>query len=137
MKINTRKKKRIDIAESGALSDLAFLLIIFFIVIAVFNVNNGFLLGLPQKKSTKIVNTEDILKIYLQADGLILIDEEAVSLVKMEESITGNLEDHPNMTILLKIDPEVTYQKVVSIVEIVRKLEVENFSFSMTSGDLL
>ena len=137
MKINTRKKKRIDIAESGALSDLAFLLIIFFIVIAVFNVNNGFLLGLPQKNSTKIVNTEDILKIYLQADGLILIDEEAVSLVKMEESITGNLEDHPNMTILLKIDPEVTYQKVVSIVEIVRKLEVENFSFSMTSGDLL
>ncbi len=137
MNIIKRKKRRIDIAESGALSDLAFLLIIFFIVIAVFNVNNGFLLGLPQKNSTRIVNTEDIIKINLHADGKILMDREPVTISIMEEIITRNLEDHPNMTILLKINPEVTYQKVVSIIEIVRKLEVENFSFSMTSGEIL
>ena len=137
MKINIRKKRRIDIAESGALSDLAFLLIIFFIVIAVFNVNSGFLLGLPLKNSMRIVNTQDIIKIELQENGTILIDKEPVTISIMEEAITANLENHPNMTVLLKIHPEVTYQSVVSIIEIVRKLEVDNFSFSMTEGETL
>ena len=137
MKIKTRKKRNIDIAESGALSDLAFLLIIFFIVIAVFNINNGFILGLPQKNSIRIVNTQDIIKINLEANGTVLINKDPVTIPVMEEKISANLQHHPNMTVLLKIHPEVSYQSVVSIIEIVRKLEVDNFSFTMTKGETL
>ena len=137
MKIKTRKKRNIDIAESGALSDLAFLLIIFFIVIAVFNINNGFILGLPQKDSIRIVNTQDIIKINLEANGTVLINKDPVTIPVMEEKISANLQHHPNMTVLLKIHPEVSYQSVVSIIEIVRKLEVDNFSFTMTKGETL
>ena len=39
-----------DAGSSGSLNDLSFLLIIFFIVIAGFNVNKGFLLNLPSKE---------------------------------------------------------------------------------------
>ena len=137
MKIKTRKKRNIDIAESGALSDLAFLLIIFFIVIAVFNINNGFILGLPQKNSIRIVNTQDIIKINLEANGTVLINKDPVTIPVMEEKISANLQHHPNMTVLLKIHPEVSYQSVVSRSEIVRKLEVDNFSFTMTKGETL
>ncbi len=135
MKINSRKKRKIDIAESGALSDLAFLLIIFFIVIAVFNVNNGFILSLPQKNSTRIVNSEDILKFTLEENGSIYFSDQVISLVFLDEIISENLKVHPNLTVLLKIDPDVRYQMVVSLIEVVRKLEVDNFSFSMTEGE--
>ena len=137
MKIKTRKKRDIDISESGVLSDIAFLLIIFFIVIAVFNINSGFVLGLPQKNSIRIVNTQDIIKIDLQANGTILINKNPVTIPVMEENISANLQHHPNMTVLLKVHPEVLYQSVVSIIEIVRKLEVDNFSFAMTEGETL
>lgn len=131
MKISTRKLKKIDVADSGALSDLAFLLIIFFIVIAVFNVNSGFILGLPQKNSTKIVNKEDIIKLDLTESGEVFINGESQLLSDMEQIISGNLETHPNLTVLLRVKPEVPYQKVVSLIEIIRKLEVDNFSFTM------
>ena len=137
MKIKTRKKRNIVIAESGALSDIAFLLIIFFIVIAVFNINSGFILGLSKKNSIRIVNTQDIIKIDLQANGTILINKNPVTIPVMEENISANLQHHPNMTVLLKVHPEVLYQSVVSIIEIVRKLEVDNFSFAMTEGETL
>ena len=137
MKIKTRKKRNIDISESGALSDIAFLLIIFFIVIAVFNINSGFILGLSKKNSIRIVNTQDIIKIDLQANGTILINKNPVTIPVMEENISANLQHHPNMTVLLKVHPEVLYQSVVSIIEIVRKLEVDNFSFAMTEGETL
>lgn len=131
MKIQNRKIKRIDVADSGALSDLAFLLIIFFIVIAVFNVNSGFILGLPQKNSTKIVNTEDMVKLDLKDSGELLMNGLFLDTGDLEEIMAENLAVHPNLTVLLRIEPEVPYQNVVSLIEIVRKLEVDNFSFTL------
>jgi biopolymer transport protein ExbD len=131
MRIQRKRKKRIDIAESGALSDLAFLLIIFFIVIAVFNVNTGFLLGLPRKNTTRILNIEDIVKIDLQADGVLTYDGSPVTVPDLESIVDERLSIRPNMTLLLTISPDVPYQSVVEVVDFVRKREVENFSFRM------
>jgi len=136
MRIQRKRKKRIDIAESGALSDLAFLLIIFFIVIAVFNVNTGFLLGLPRKNSTKILNVEDIVKINLRRDGVLVHEGTSVTLGDLEEIVSERLILRPNMTLLLTVSPDVAYQQVVEVVDFVRKKQVENFSFRMGEDDL-
>ena len=58
-----------DAGSSGSLNDLSFLLIIFFIVIAGFNVNKGFLLNLPSKDKPIVVNTQDILKCSISGEG--------------------------------------------------------------------
>lgn len=131
LKLNKKKRDMMSIADSGALSDLAFLLIIFFIVIAVFNVNIGFMLGLPQKQSTKIVNVEDIIKVQLTSKNELLYKEETKSLGDIEKLVEERLKVRPNMTFLLKISPKAKYQEVVNVVDVMRKLEVENFSFSM------
>ena len=131
MKIKRKKKKIINIADSGALSDLAFLLIIFFIVIAVFSVNKGFILGLPQKGSTKIVNVEDIIKITLTEENNLIFENKNIELNEVEEIVKDRLKERPNMTFLLKISPEAGYQDVVTVVDTVLRLNVDNFSFSM------
>jgi biopolymer transport protein ExbD len=131
MQIKTTRKKRIDIAESGALSDLAFLLIIFFIVIAVFTVNTGFIIGLPRKDSTTIVNTEDLIKISLLEDGTVEYQEQRISAEDLGALVRQRLSVRLNMTLLLQVHPEAAYQEVVRLIEFVRKKEVENFSFRM------
>jgi biopolymer transport protein ExbD len=132
MKIQVKKKLRgINISESGALSDLAFLLIIFFIVTAVFNVNQGFMLGLPQKNSTKIVNINEIIKVTLKSDNSLEYNNRSVSLMEIETILSGKLKEKPKTTFLLKIDPEANYQSVVDVLNIVKKLDIANFSFSM------
>jgi biopolymer transport protein ExbD len=135
MQIKTKRKKRIDIAESGALSDLAFLLIIFFIVIAVFTVNTGFILGLPRKDSTKIVNVEDLIKITLLEDGTLEEAGRPLSLSELDSLVTQRLSVRPNMTLLLRIHPDVPYQEVVDLIEFVREKDVDNFSFRMMEAD--
>ncbi|HOF01711.1 MAG TPA: biopolymer transporter ExbD [Spirochaetota bacterium] len=131
MKIKISRRKGIDVLGSGSLSDLAFLLIVFFIVIAMFNINKGFILGLPQKNSAKILNVKDILRINLNEKGEVFLKENVVPIEEVEREIKDILTINPNLTVLLKIHPDVNYQKVVSVVEAVRKLNVENFSFSM------
>ncbi len=131
MKIKRVNKKHFDPAESGSLNDLAFLLIIYFIVIATFNINKGFLLGLPQKSSTKVVNIEDIIRVNLDYEGRLFYQNREIPISELEDTVTDRLRIRPNLTFLLKIDPETPYQNVVDIIDTVRKLNVDNFSFSM------
>jgi len=131
MKIRTRRKNKFDLSDSATLSDLAFLLIIYFIVIAVFNVNSGFLLGLPRKNSTKLVNVDDLVRIELDRDGRLLLKGEPVEAARLEEIVSETKQARPNMTFQLRIHPDVPYQEVVNVIDLVKKLEVDNFAFTM------
>lgn len=123
-----------DAGSSGSLNDLSFLLIIFFIVIAGFNVNKGFLMNLPSKEKPIVVNTEDILKCSLLADGRILIEGNEVAIEELSQKVTAKLQKWPNMTFLLTISPDARYQSVVDVISTIRKLKVENFSFRMENA---
>ncbi|MBP5438363.1 MAG: biopolymer transporter ExbD [Treponema sp.] len=120
-----------DAGSSGSLNDLSFLLIIFFIVIAGFNVNKGFLLNLPSKEKPIVVNTEDILKCSLTADGKILMEGKETPLAELTSLVDAKLKSWPNLTFLLTIDSECPYQNVVNVISTIRRLKVENFSFRM------
>lgn len=125
------KRKSDDPGDSGALNDLSFLLIIFFIAIAGFNVNKGFLMDLPARDKPRIVQTDDLMKCTLDSAGTLFLDGKSATLADIEIAIQNKKAKHPNMTFLLTIDPDTQYQAVVNIIHEVRKLEVENFSFKM------
>lgn len=123
-----------DAGSSGSLNDLSFLLIIFFIVIAGFNVNKGFLLNLPSKEKPIVVNTEDIFKCTLQADGRLIMEGQEINISDLTTRIEEKLRIWPNLTFLLSIDGNCAYQNVVDVISTIRKCRVENFSFRMTDA---
>ena len=125
-----------DSSSSGALNDLSFLLIIFFIVIAGFNVNKGFLLNLPVKDKPRIVKTDDLMKCRLTADGNLLVDNRQLTLEELRNAINDKKAEWPNMTFLLLIDSETEYQRVVDIIYEIKQQKVENFSFRMEDSDV-
>ena len=125
-----------DSSSSGALNDLSFLLIIFFIVIAGFNVNKGFLLNLPVKDKPRIVKTDDLMKCRLTPDGSIFVDDKSLSLEELRTDVSEKKAEWPNMTFLLMISPETEYQHVVDIIYEIKQLKIENFSFRMEESNV-
>jgi biopolymer transport protein ExbD len=122
-------RRRLSAEGAGASSDIAFLLIIYFIVIAGFNINEGFLLSLPARDSVRAVQPEDLLIFRLDAAGALYRGEEALSLSEAEALIAAAGE---RLAMSLTVDPLCPWQPVVSFVEIARRLDVEAFSFNMT-----
>ncbi len=120
-----------DSSSSGALNDLSFLLIIFFIVIAGFNVNKGFLLNLPVKDKPRIVKTDDLMKCRLTPDGSLILDNKRLTLDELRTAIADKKTEWPNMTFLLLIDPDTEYQSVVDIIYEIKQQKIENFSFKL------
>jgi biopolymer transport protein ExbD len=134
--VNLVRKKRRGFDESSASSDVAFLLIIYFIVIAGFNINKGFLMNLPAKDSTRLILKEDLLRFELDDSGYILYQGEAVSAAETEGTIRSAVSVNPNIAVLLTISPGTPWQQVVSFVELAQKLSIDSFSFTMKADPL-
>ena len=129
MKIKRLKKK--GYGDSSASSDIAFLLIIYFIVIAGFNVNRGFLMNLPAKDSTRLILTEDLLRFEMNEEGIIIHDSESIEISEAETLIRTAQVINPNIAVIITIDGQAEWQNVVSFVELAQDLQVDSFSFSM------
>jgi biopolymer transport protein ExbD len=125
------KRRRLSYGESSAQSDLAFLLIIYFIAIAGFNINKGFLVNLPAKDSTRMVLAEDILRYELDQAGALSGRGQGTTFAAAEGQIARAIQLRPNLAVVLSIDPRCPWQAVVSFVELAQKLKVEAFSFSI------
>jgi len=129
MRIKRRRKSGIN--ESCAASDLAFLLIIYFLVIAGFNINMGFLINLPERGSTRLILREDLMRFEMDSGGNISHRGEAMTIPEAEEEIRAAVEGNPNLAVVLSIDGGAPWQQVVLFVELAQKLNVDTFSFNI------
>jgi biopolymer transport protein ExbD len=134
--VKLARKKRKGFDDSSASSDIAFLLIIYFIVIAGFNVNKGFLMNLPARDSTRLILKEDLLRFELDGSGHILYRGEILSAPDSGEVIRSAASANPNIAVLLTVSPGAPWQQVVSFVELAQKLSIDSFSFTIKKPGL-
>jgi biopolymer transport protein ExbD len=127
--MKVRRKKRGQPDNSAALSDIAFLLIIYFIVIAGFNVNKGFLMDLPAKDSVRTLHKDDILRFELTESGLITFNGSSITQNETEERIASAARTRENLAVLLTVSPKAPWRSVVSFVELAKRLKIKSFSF--------
>ena len=123
------RPKRLNYGESSAASDVAFLLIIYFMVIAGFNINQGFVMNLPARDSVRLILKDDLMRFEMNADGSVYYEGDLMERARAEREIREAMYYHPELAVVLTIDPLAPWQQVVSFVELAQRLEVESFSF--------
>jgi len=126
-----KRRKKLGFADSSASSDIAFLLIIYFIVIAGFNINKGFLINLPNKDSTRLILKDDLLRFEMDGSGNLIHEDQTIGMKAAEKLIASVQAGNPNVAVMLSIDPQASWQNVVTFVEIAQDLKIDSFSFSM------
>jgi biopolymer transport protein ExbD len=122
------RKKREPFDAASASSDIAFLLIIYFLVIAGFSVNGGFLLNLPAKDSIKTAPEGGPLRFELDGSGNIVFQGAKITGEEAERVIIAAGQPQ---AVALTAAKRAPWQAVVAFVEHAQKLRIENFSFTM------
>ena len=126
-----KRQKKQGFLETCASSDLAFLLIIYFIVIAGFNINQGFLVNLPAKDSTRLILRDDLLRFEMNEDGKVIYEGEIIEIPETRNLIQTAQRINPNIAVIITIDGQADWQSVVSFVELAQDMKIDAFSFSM------
>jgi len=125
------KRQKNIFQDSSASSDIAFLLIIYFIVIAGFNVNKGFLMNLPAKDSSRLILRDDLLRFEMDTDGNVVYNGEVIQIPRAKSIIQTAQKDNPEIAVIITIDGQAHWQNVVNFVELAQDMKIESFSFAM------
>jgi len=126
-----KRKKKLGFLETCAASDLAFLLIIYFLVIAGFNINKGYIMNLPAKDSTRMILAEDLLRFEMNENGEIIHSQDIINIAQARSLIRTSVSSNPNIAVILTIDKKARWQNVVNFVELAQDLQIDSFSFTM------
>ena len=111
-----RKRANVDIPTSS-MADIAFLLIIFFLVTTTMNMDKGLGLVLPPTGSTKEVPKGNICHIWINAAGELALEGEPIPFMALGPKVEQRLSENKNLIVSLKADRETDYRVFVDVLD--------------------
>ena len=103
------------------MADIAFLLIIFFLVTTTMNQDKGLSLHLPKVGETKQVKTKNILNVWINdQDRIAFFESEKLTPVPLEqlhERVEGRLADNEKLIVSLKAERGASYRMFVDVLD--------------------
>ena len=134
-----KKKKKEPLGElrMDSTADVAFLLLIFFIVTTIFAAEQGLTLVLPgkQKEKTDIIKVKEsnIATLFVQADNSITLDGKPVVINRIKQAIEDRIFSNPKLVVLLKIHPDANYGMMVSCLDELKLAKATKVSLKTAS----
>ncbi len=119
MKLKRRSKISADFNMSS-MTDIIFLLLIFFVVTAKFSPEPILKILLPKGAVSQVVN--QVIKVEVDANLNYVIDQRRVSFDRLPEEMEAILTQKPGATVSIYGDKSVNYEKVMDIVFLVNTL---------------
>ncbi len=132
-----KKKRNLGGIPTASLSDVAFLLLVFFLTTTKFDIKKGIGLTLPVKAKdpgeTARVNPENVTKIQIAKDGKIQIkvgknEPQEVALSEIKGMIGEVVSGNPDMVISLKTHRLSDYKNMVDVLDRLRLAGAEKIS---------
>ncbi len=118
-----KKKRRDQEIPMASLADIAFLLLIFFLVTTTIDVDRGIGLTLPAKGEQTEVRSKNIANLLINAQGEAAIDGDPVPLNEINRVIREKITQNENLIVSVKTDRLTKYE---TYVEVLDELKVAN-----------
>ena len=129
VKIKKRKKGEIEI-PSSSMSDIAFLLLIFFLVSTVIDVDTGIGLTLPEYTedldNVVPISRERLATVLINEQGDVLLNKEVISIPQIRENLKARIESKINLPknkkliVSVKTDRKTNYNLYIQALDAVK-----------------
>lgn len=138
MKIGRKRKGKTEIPTSS-MSDIAFLLIIFFMATTKFDVKEGIKLVLPQAteeqegSQTLTLTEKEMTRFQIVPDGTVAINKDnprRFDAATLDAIIKGKLKENPQMIFKVITDRDARYEHMIFVVDRLKAQKAEKISLS-------
>ncbi|MEI9993001.1 MAG: biopolymer transporter ExbD [Rhizomicrobium sp.] len=123
MQIQAARGKRYDDINITPMLDLAFVLLVIFIIMTTAQVQ-GIKVNLPKASSAVHLEADKTKAITIANDGQIYYEAFPVSLDELDLKLTEQKALTPEFPIVVKGDGTVQYQRVVAVLDLLRRLDL-------------
>ena len=125
MKFRSRLQRSPEVPTSS----IAFLLIIFFMLTAVFTSNRGLQFAFPKEDPTRLdVQPEEAVHIKITGEAQYLVDKTPMPLGSLASYVEAKMGQNPNKPVIIQTQGHVPYRVMIEVFDVLRQLEVKNIS---------
>ena len=130
-----KKAKVSNEVNSSSMSDIVFILLLFFMVTTVFRQFSGIPVDLPSaKKIKKLDAKKNVVNLWANKDGDISIDDKIIEVRAVASMMWEKVSENPNITTSLKIDRGTNMGLVTDIQQGLRKAGALRVNYCAVSG---
>jgi len=129
MLLDKKKKGSAEIPTSS-LADIAFLLLIFFLVTTTIATDKGISLTLPEKGQETKVRSKNITNILINAQGLIMMDEEQIDVSQISSQARQMLDVNENLIFSVKAVKGAKYETYIDVLDELKEANAPRISIA-------
>jgi biopolymer transport protein ExbD len=128
-KIARKRASEPDIPTAST-ADIAFLLIIFFMVGTTFRHGQGLKINLPVAESTeRILKRRNVEDVWIDKSGKMSVSDNLVTLATVTSIVGEKVIDNPDLVVLLQADKDVPYGFVTDVLEALKDARALKVTF--------
>ncbi len=130
-----KKKERLGEITMASTSDIAFLLLIFFIVTTIFAAEQGLTVILPakQKESTTVkVKESNIATLKINGNNTLTLDRKPITLAHVKAAIEDRVLSNPKTVVVLETHPDANYGMMVACLDELRLANAKKMTLKTT-----
>jgi len=122
------KKKPSSEIPTSSMADIAFLLLIFFLLTTTMDMDKGIPMVLPERGGEVKINPKNISKILINADGMVLFDNKITDDVELQDLLETRIKElgmdadlNPKLIVSIKTDRQTDYDRYITVLDIVKE----------------
>ena len=126
------KKQRRPIQEinSSSMADIAFLLLVFFLVTTTISMDKGIGLVLPSEGNELEVNRKNIINILMNESGKVLMDDKSTKINAIKSIVEKKLNGNPNLIFSVQTHPRTKYQDYLLVLDQLKEAKATKISIA-------
>ena len=115
---------------TSSMADIAFLLLVFFMVTTIFKLEDGLPVEMPKAEAAIQIPRERVSHIWIDRIGNISINDKLLHVEQVEAVIYKKLVDNPNLIVAFNTDKQTPFEVVDDVMEELKSANATRVSFT-------
>ena len=125
-----KRKRKVDEVNSSSMADIAFLLLVFFLVTTTISMDKGINLILPAEGNEKEVDRDNLVNIAMNDQGKILVDDSPKMIGEIKLLVEKRIAANPKVIFSVTTHEKTKYQDYISLLDELKKAKATKISIA-------
>jgi biopolymer transport protein ExbD len=135
--LNNKKQKVSDEVPTSSMADIAFLLLIFFLVTTTFPKDKGLAIVLPESGETQEIRQRNILHLIIMPNGIVDVKRgesqqvQQMRAAQIEALWRDAVTENPNVIAAVKTHPDASYEFMIDVLDALKSANADRISLQL------
>jgi biopolymer transport protein ExbD len=135
--LNNKKQKVSDEVPTSSMAEIAFLLLIFFLVTTTFPKDKGLAIVLPESGETQEISQRNILHLIIMPNGIVDVKRgesqqvQQMRAAQIEALWRDAVTENPNVIAAVKTHPDASYEFMIDVLDALKSANADRISLQL------